>query len=447
MKSPETPTAIDSPPDPVPAGSGAYRNYVLGLLFLVYVFNFIDRRILAMLLEPIKKDLGASDTEMGLLIGPAFGIFYTFAGIPIARWADFGVRRSIIALCLALWSALTALSGQARTFAHLALLRAGVGIGEAGCSPPAHSLISDYFPPRRRATAISIYTTGIYVGILLSYALVGYLENEYGWRTAFVVAGLPGLALALVVRFTVREPERGHAEHHTADAGAFSVGDVFRFLWRLRSFRHLALGAALNSFAGYGLGNWLPAFLGRVHAMDRTDIGLWLGLTFGLGGAVGALAGGFLCDRFGTRDPRWHLRIPALATILSLPLTVLALVWPTRSGSLILLVPAIVLGALYLGPIFSLTQGLVKLRMRALAAAVLLFIMNIIGMGLGPLGIGATSDLFQGFGLTDGASLQYALVLAAGIRIWAAVHFFLGAKTLVADLGRKNGARLREPRS
>jgi len=421
---------------PSPPASPRYRHYVLGLLFLVYVFNFVDRRILAILAEPIQKELGVPDTAMGLLMGPAFGIFYTFAGIFIARWADVGVRRSIIALGLVVWSVFTAASGLVRAAAHLALARIGVGVGEAACSPPAHSLIADYFPPGRRATALSIYSMGIYGGILVSYALGGFLREEVGWRWAFALVGLPGLLLALVLRFTVREPRRGGAEGRTDDGERPTLRDAARHMWPLRSFRHLTAGAALNSFVGYALGAWLPLFLARVHAMkDGTEIGLWLGLTFGLGGAAGTLLGGLLCDRLGARDARWHLRIPALATLLSLPFTALALLWPGRQGALLLLVPSIVFGALYLGPVFSLTQGLVKLRLRALAASVLIFAMNLVGLGLGPTAVGALSDLLDAHAGLGTGSIRYALLVVVALRLWAAVHLWLGSRSLPAELG------------
>jgi MFS family permease len=210
--------------------SPGYSYYVLGVLFTVYVFNFIDRQVLAILLQPIKHDLQASDTEMGLLVGFAFVVFYTFAGIPIARWADRTSRRTVIALGLAVWSAMTAASGLARSFAQLALARVGVGIGEAAGSPPAHSLLSDYFPPERRATALSIYATGVYVGAMIAFMAGGYIREHFGWRLVFLLVGLPGIPLALLVRMTVRELPRGFSEGVPANSEMVGIGDVIRFL-------------------------------------------------------------------------------------------------------------------------------------------------------------------------------------------------------------------------
>ncbi len=264
--------------------SSAYANYVLGVLFLVYVFNFIDRQILSILLEDIKQDLGVSDTAMGFLTGIAFALFYTVAGIPIARWADVGVRRSIIALGLVIWSAMTAMSGLVRSFGELVAARIGVGIGEAAGSPPAHSLIADYFPPERRATAFSIYNMGINVGIMFGFFAGGWINEYFGWRQAFLVVGLPGVALALVVRFTIREPERGATEPMASDEDAEPPMVVFRFLWSLRSFRHLAIAGGLQAFAAYGFIQWAPTFLRRVHELGSGEAGTYLGLIIGLGG-------------------------------------------------------------------------------------------------------------------------------------------------------------------
>ena len=233
-------------------GDRRYPNYVLAVLFFVYVFNFIDRTILSILIEDVKRELGVSDTAMGFLTGIAFAVFYTVAGIPIARWADVGVRRSIIALGLTVWSLMTAASGLVQNFGQLVAARIGVGVGEAAGSPPAHSLIADYFPPERRATALSIYSAGIYVGVLFGYLAGGWVNEFFGWRNAFFVVGLPGLLLALLVRFTVREPSRGQSEPPRAPSEPAAVDeapepwqDVFRFLWSLRSFRHLAFGAGM----------------------------------------------------------------------------------------------------------------------------------------------------------------------------------------------------------
>jgi predicted MFS family arabinose efflux permease len=412
-----------------PAPSPAYARYVLGLLFVVFVFNFIDRQILSILLEPIKRDLGASDTQMGFLTGIAFALFYTVAGIPIARLADRGSRRTIIALGLAAWSGMTALSGIARTFGQLALARIGVGVGEAACSPPAHSLLADYFPPERRATALAIYSMGIHVGVLFGFLIGGWVSQLFGWRAAFFVVGLPGLVLALVVRCTVREPPRLHMT-----ATPLSNAEAARTLWALGSFRHMALGAALHSFAAYGVAAWAPAFLARVHHMEPGAIGTWLGLISGIGGAIGAVSGGVLADRLGARDRRWTLWVPAIASVVEVPFWFAFLLWPSHVPALLLGIPGIVGGAMWLGPVFATVQNLVRPDMRALASAILLFVINLIGLGVGPQAVGVLNDLLApAYGP---AAVRYSLLIVGFMNVWASVHFLLGARTLAADLVR-----------
>ena len=407
--------------------SPAYARYVLGLLFVVFVFNFIDRQILAILLEPIKADLGVSDTKMGFLTGIAFALFYTVAGIPIARFADRGTRRTVIALGLAAWSAMTALSGMVRTFAELALARIGVGIGEAACSPPAHSLLADYFPPERRATALAVYSMGIHVGVLFGFVIGGYMAQNFGWRQAFLVVGLPGLVLAVVVRLTVREPPRQHVT-----ATPVSSATAVRTLWAMGTFRHMALGAALHSFAAYGIAAWAPAFLARVHHMAPAEIGLWLGLITGVGGAIGAVSGGVLADRLGARDARWSLWVPAIASVLEIPFWFMFLLWPSHVPALLGGIPGVLGGAMWLGPVFATTQSLVRPDMRALASAILLFVINLIGLGVGPQVVGVLNDLLEpSFGT---AAVRYSLLIVGLMNVWAAVHFAIAARTLREDL-------------
>jgi predicted MFS family arabinose efflux permease len=419
------------------AASPAYSGYVLGLLFVVYVFNFVDRQILSILLEPIQRELGASDTAMGFLTGWAFAVFYTFAGIPIARFADRSVRRSVIAAGAALWSAMTALSGLAQGFGQLALARIGVGVGEAACSPPAHSLISDYFPPERRATALAIYASGIHFGTAFGYLAGGWINEAFGWRTAFFVVGLPGIAVALLVQLTVREPERGRSEGGAAGQAVPETREVLRFLWSLRSFRHLSFASALTAFAGYGLAIWTPPFLMRVHGMGTAEIGLWLGLIAGFAGAAGAYLGGRLVDRLHARDPRYGLWIPALAALAALPFVLLLLFWPDPREALLLSIGSTLLGAMWLGPVFALTQALVRVRMRAVASAILLFVINLIGLGLGPQVVGLLNDLLRpSYGAHAVRWSLAAVVLVTSL--WASVHFALGARTLRADLEAKD---------
>jgi predicted MFS family arabinose efflux permease len=418
--------------------SRAEARFVLGLLFVVYVFNFIDRQILSILVEPIKRDLGVSDTAMGFLTGGAFAVFYTFAGIPIARFADRSVRRTVIAVGCAVWSAMTAASGLARGFGELALARVGVGVGEAACSPPAHSLLADYFPPERRATALSVYASGIHFGTAFGYLAGGWLNAAFDWRTAFMAVGLPGLALAILVRLTVREPARGLSEGGSAGQDVPPTREVFRFLWALPSFRHLAFASALTAFAGYGVAIWTPAFLMRVHGMSSAEIGTWLGLIAGLGGATGAWLGGVASDRLGARDPRYALWVPAAAALAGLPFALLLLFWPTPHAALLLGIPATVFGAMWLGPVFALTQTLVRIRMRAVASAILLFVVNLIGLGLGPQVVGALNDsLRPSFG---DAAVRWSLAgVVLSMSAWASLHFALAARTLARDLEAKAG--------
>ena len=412
--------------------SPAVRNYALGVLVVVYTFNFIDRQILSILLEPIKQDLGLSDSALGMLTGFAFALFYATLGIPIARFADRSNRRNLIAWALAIWSAMTAVSGLAQNFWHLLLARIGVGVGEAGCSPPAHSMLADYFPKENRATALGIYSLGIPFGILFGFIAGGWLNEFFGWRVAFFIVGVPGLLLAILVRFTLREPPRGMAEGRVADEEQPTIMETFRFLWSKRSFRHMAVGGGLTAFVGYGVITWVPSFLIRSYGMNTGDVGTYLGLILGIPGGIGIALGGYLADRYGARDTRWYLWIVSVALIASTPLFFGVYLSNTAFASLMFLILPILLGNFYQATTFSQTQGLVSLRMRSVAAAVLLFILNMIGLGAGPQAVGILSDVLQpSYG---DESLRYALLILSTVQIWAAYHYYQAGKSLKEDL-------------
>jgi MFS family permease len=415
------------------AVSDGYRRYVLGLLLVVYVVNFIDRSIVNILIEPIRQEFRPSDTALGFLSGVAFAIFYATLGIPIARWADRGgVRRDIIALALFLWSGMTALCGLARTFPQLVLARVGVGVGEAGCSPPAHSILSDYYPPERRGTAFSIYALGIPIGTAFGYLTGGWMAESLGWRSAFLLVGLPGLALAFVVRVTLREPPRGHAEARRDAGPAPEPLEVMRTMWRLATFRHLAAAATLHAFVGYGLANWNAAFLMRSHGMSPSEVGSWLAFIAFVFGGLGTFLGGYLTDRLRPRDVRYTLWVPGVSTLVAVPFAAAFYLWPDPHVALAFAGIPVFFGAMYLGPTFALTQALAPLRMRAVASAFLLFLLNLVGLGLGPQGVGIASDLLAPELGED--SLRGALLIAGLLNLWSGAHYFLGTRTLAADL-------------
>jgi MFS family permease len=414
--------------------SPAYRWYALTLLVVVYVFNFIDRSILGILVQPIKEELGVSDTAMGFLGGIAFAIFYTFVGIPIARMADTGSRLNVLTVSLALWSGATALCGLALNFWQLLAARIGVAVGEAGGSPPSHSMISDMFPPERRATALAIYALGIPIGTMLGNLGGGWINESFDWRTAFMVVGAPGVVLAVFLRLTLREPPRGAAEGVAMKAGqAPPVMEVFRYLWGRRSFRYLTLGGSLHAFVGYGIGYWIPAMFNRSHGIGTAEMGTAL-FYLGFASIAGTFLGGYMGDRLGVRDVRWYVWLPGLATMLSLPFTAFGYLWHDPNAALWVLSVHYFLGAYYLGPTFSMTQGMVGLRMRALAASISLFILNIIGMGLGPQFTGVLSDLLNGFTDLGTESLRWALVFSLVFNLVSAIFYLMASRTLEQDL-------------
>lgn len=424
------------------AGDRARAGWVLAVLWLCYAVNFIDRNILSVLLQPIKEELQVSDTAMGFLTGFAFAVFYTFAGIPIARLADRGSRRTLMAVGIAFWSLMTAASGLARTFTQLAIARIGVGVGEAAATPAAHSLISDYFPPERRTRALAIYNTGASAGILFGLLLGGWLAESVGWRMAFAVVGLPGLFVAALVRFGVREPARGASEG-LRDAGAPpSLRETLAWLRSLPTFRHIALAAALYSVTAYGLLGWAPTFMRRVHALSYAEVGLALGLAIGVAGAIGQYAGAAACDRLALRDRRWLVWLPAILSIAMAPFYVLFVMAGDPNLAIFAFVPVNLMNAVFAAPTYTLAQGLASLRMRAMASAMVLFVLNLIGLGVGPTLVGVLNDWLEpGYGV-DAIRVSLLLLLVASL--WGAVHSVLAARTLEADLAR-TAARDRQP--
>jgi MFS family permease len=423
-------------PEELRPASDAYRSYVLGLLLVVYVVNFLDRQMLTILLEPIKREFELNDAQLGLLGGLAFAFFYTLLGIPIAMWADRGSRKKIIALALLVWSAMTAVTGFATSFATLLLARIGVGIGEAGGSPPSHSLLADYYPPERRGFALGVYAAGIPIGGAIGALAGGWIGAYFGWRTAFLVVGLPGILLALAVLLTLREPRRGESEGDLAVGDAEKLGGVIRFLLRLPSFRHLSFAAALHGFYGYGAANFLPSFLARVHEVPLGLRGTLFAILL-LSGSIGNVVGGRLADRYGARDARFYMWVPGIATFLGVPAAAAFYLWPTPYVAVAIGCLPVILGAMYLGPTFALTQTMVRPRMRALASAILLFTLNLIGLGGGPTFVGWLSDrLTPAYGVE---AVRYALLYTVVVgALWATFHYWAGARTLREDLRAKD---------
>ena len=413
-----------------------YRNYVLLMLTLVYVFNFIDRQLLVILQESIKKELHLSDTQLGLLSGFTFAIFYVTVGIPIARFADKGSRRNIVAISLGLWSLMTAFSGLAKNFIQLLLARIGVGVGEACGSPPAHAMISDYFPPEKRATALSFYSTGIYIGVLIGFLMGGYLNQELGWRTAFFVLGIPGVIFSLLFFSSVKEPLRGATDITTPTTSETpSFMSVLKLLYSKKTFVYLAFASGLHAFCIYGLFNWEPSFLARLHGMKTSEIGLALGLIFGCTGAVGTFAGGFLTDYFGKTDKRWYLKIPAFAILVSIVFVVGALFLRTTFFSLCCLGASSFLYSMYLGPTIAIAHLLVPAALRAITSAILFLVINLIGLGFGPLVVGIISDwLTPSLG---SESLRWAMSCILIVSAVSTALFFGAAKKMTEDLNLK----------
>lgn len=411
-----------------------YRTYALVLLTAIYTVNYVDRQILSILLQPVKEALDLSDTQLGFLTGIAFALFYATLGIPLAMLADRTSRKKVISWSLGLFSVMTAVCAMVGNFWQLALARVFVGVGEAGTSPPSHSIIADLYSPKERATAMAIFAAGLNIGILIGFLIGGWINEWFGWRAAFLVAGAPGLVLALVMRFAFREPPRGHADGVTAAEDAPDLRAVFKALWKMKTFRHLSLASALNSFVGYGAVAWIPAFLYRSHEMSSGSIGTSLALIIGLAGGVGTFLGGYLVDKLSKGDPRWNVWVPAAALVVATPFSFIFYLAPVTNLALAsFIIPAMV-AAIYLGPALALTQALVSLRMRAVASAVLLFIINIIGLGLGPQMVGVASDLLSGPFGDD--SLRWALIVTGLVNLWAVGHFLMAARTVREDLAK-----------
>lgn len=411
-----------------------YRNYLLTLLLLILAFNFMDRLVLGVVLQDIKVDLDLNDTELGFFTGIAFAIFYAVMGVPIARWADRGNRVTIISLTAALWSVAVAMCGAATSFIQLMLIRIGVAVGEAGCQPPALSLISDFFSRAERPRAVSLYNLGWPVALVTGYFAGGWLNEWYGWRATFVIIGVPGLVLAVVAVLTLREPRLAKlaAPRSRSKSVQPSLMDVFATMRSNAAFRHVLLSLLVSHFFTYGIMQWQPAFFVRSHGLGTGELGTWLAVVYGGGGLLGTYLGGELAWRYAANNER--LQMLAIATLYSLfgVLTAVVYLSPDKYLSFAALGISAIGGAATNGPIFAATQTLMPPRMRAVSVAIILFFCNLIGMGLGPLAAGALSDALQPIFGAD--SLRYALVVFCPGYFWCAWHLWLASKTVADDV-------------
>ncbi|MFT6311174.1 MAG: MFS family permease [Porticoccus sp.] len=470
-------------------GSTSYRKYVLSALLTVYLFNFIDRTIINILTEPIKQAFGVEDWQMGLLGGPAFAVLYTFIGIPIARFSEKNHRVWIITGSVALWSLMTVLCGFATSFIGLLIFRIGVSIGEAGCTPPANSIIADYFIPTKRSTAVSIYALGVPLGGMAAYVFGGYIagsldgasvagvlsswgwgwavnvldwKNIEGWRIAFVVVGLPGILVAVIFKMTVKEPPRGYTDPPEMQGKEqVSFAEVLKILAQKPSYWHITMGVTIASFVNYGVSQFFVSFLIRTHQLSIFDASIKVAMILAVMAAIGTFMSGYLADRYSERYPKALAWIPMIALLGSTPMFIIGYLL----DSLLIAIPILMVGTMllytYLCPLYAVPSGVVDSRMRATSVAVTLFIVNLLGYGLGPPLIGALSTILNSLFLSgidpsltleackatnlvtaaqtacntaNAEGLQWSMIIFKCLYIWAAVHFYLGSKTLQRDM-------------
>lgn len=427
----------------------AYSGYVLLCLLLGYTFNFLDRVVVGVLQEPLRNEFSLSDFQLGLLGGPAFAILYTVTGIPIARWADRGNRVFIVSLAIGVWSAMTAVTGLAASYLHLLLARIGVSIGEAGCSPPSQSLISDYFPPERRGTAFSIFALGVPMGNLLAAVGASWIAFNYGWRVTFGVLGVAGILLSLLIRLTVREPQRT-----TPPKAAGRLIPAARYLFGKPAYRFVVAGTVFAALGGFSLGQYLTSYFVRVHELNLAAAGLSVGMVTGVGAGIGTFSGGVLADRLMKRFPTAQSWLPGIGVALGVPLYLTGLFADGPRTAMIFLMAAVVCHFCYLGPMFDINQSIAPPRMRSTAVAILLLFVSLLGLALGPPILGALSDFFAGMAipadsalrwlcldaeagvsctLGSAASLRAAMMIMVAGDVAAAVCFLLVGRTLLQD--------------
>ncbi|MFO1468217.1 MAG: MFS transporter [Steroidobacteraceae bacterium] len=374
----------------------SYQRLVLLLLMLAYAFNSMDRSIISIVGQSLKADLQLSDTELGLLGGTAFAMLYALGGLPIARLAERASRVNILSIAMFLWSSLTALCGVAGSFLQLLLIRMGVGVAESACSPPAHSLISDYVEPRRRASALSVYSVGLSLGYILAAAVGGYVTQHLGWRAACLLVGLPGIVMAGLIKGLVREPRRAGA---LGPAPAFSLrgelselAAVTRVLFGQAAVMHMLLGITIGAFAAYGFYAFTPVYFIRRFGLDYTTVGLVSAFAGGVAVAFGILAGGFVADSLARHHRRWYALVPAIGGAISLPLYAAGVLAPGWMAATLLLALAGFFQYGLLGPTFGVVQNVVGPHRRATATALLYILLNVVALGGGPLFVGAVID-------------------------------------------------------
>jgi len=410
--------------------SERYKWYVLFMLTIVGALSFFDRQLVVILQEPIKEELNLSDTQLGLMTGLAFAIFYCLVGIPIARYADRNNRRNVVGISLAIWSFMTAITGLVGTFMQMLLARIGVGIGEAGGTPSSQAMISDYFPKDKRATAFAIYATSVYIGLFLGFSMGGILEANFGWRNAFMFLGVPGIIFSIFFVLGVKEPPKGYADGGVIEKEQQAFGEAMTVLLSKKTYKYILAASALHSFVGYGFANWIPSFFIRVHGMTVLEVGFWLAVSIGIGGGIGAFAGGFIVDKLIKRDRRWYLWIGIVAVILTIPFSLFTLFSSSKTAAAICYFIPNVLFSLNMGAILAVTQGVVSAKMRALSSAVYYFVLNLVGMGLGPLAVGLLSDyLTPSYG---DYSLRYALFIVSNFYL-ICIYFYWKAGEYVEE--------------
>lgn len=413
--------------------SRSYKLYALGALTAVYTLNFVDRYLMTLLMQPIKEDLQLSDTQLGFLTGIAFGLFYATVGVPIARWADRGNRVVITSAAIGLWGLTVMACVFVTNYVQLVLARIAAAVGESGCKPPTYSLLGDYFAdPAHRTRAMAIYLSGSSLSAMVSMVAGGWLNEHHGWRMTFLLMGIPGLLLAVLIKLTIKEPRTQVSGPLVQEPALPSIKTVLTLMWRQRSCRHLCVAVIVLYTLGLGLSPWYGAFMIRSHGMGTQELGLWLGMIFSVGGMAGVLIGGFICSRMFASNERGQMRLSAVMVALLVPFFVAFLTLENKFHALMALTPLMIIWGFFLGPTYALMQRLVPDGMRATMMSVVMLLANLIGMGIGPQIVGILSDLFAPFAGAD--SLRYAMLMVACVALWGAWHFWQVGRTVEGDL-------------